>query len=168
MIELIAVITVIGLISVVGVSTLITAQVRGTRASVVALVRQEGNFAAGTIGYWLRNAVYLVPNRDGVTCASGMTALRWRNPDDGQQEIALDSDRLASNSGIVVTDPPAGYVTTNQVVVTNLGFDCQQTAGEIGALVTFHFTVTAGSQSGASEAYYTQDFTSSAYVRSRP
>jgi prepilin-type N-terminal cleavage/methylation domain-containing protein len=168
MIELIAVITIIGMVSVVGVSVLLTSQVRGTRATSVSRVRQQGQYTLSTLSFLLRNAQYLTVNQTGATCSPGMIALSWRNPDDGIQEVYLHNGQLASNSGTVITDPPAGYLTTTGVTLSDVSFDCQQVDTANGALITFHFTVTAGTVTGANESYYAQTFSGSAYVRSRP
>jgi prepilin-type N-terminal cleavage/methylation domain-containing protein len=168
LIELISVVAITAVISLVSVNVLITSQIRGTRANVISQVRREGGFVLDELSFLLRNARYLTENQFSQVCQDNMSAIRAVDQNGGQIEIYLDVDgRVASNSGAVISDPPASYLSSPTVIVSGLNFDCRQDPEERGAFIQVRFKVESGSQADLSpEAYYAQDFTGNVYIRS--
>ncbi len=169
LIELITVVSITAVISLVSVSVLINSQLRSTKSTTIGRIRQEGDFAVSEMSYLLRNARYLLPNQFGQTCAEGMSAIRVGLGDGNIVELYTDStSRIASNSGSVITNPPAAYLTSSAVELKNaLQFNCKQEPYQGGALIDFTFTLSTGDEELLSdESYYEQDFSSRVYVRS--
>ena len=105
LIELLTVVTITGVISLVSVAVLINTQIRGTKTSTIAKVRQEGEYVNEELSYLLRNAKYLLPNQDGQTCVQDMTAIKVLTNNDLVVEIYTDDEgRIASQAGQWVTD----------------------------------------------------------------
>jgi type II secretory pathway pseudopilin PulG len=167
-IELLAVIAITEMISIVSVAVLVNSQLRGTRATTLNRVRQEGSFVLDQISFTLRNARYVLANQDGQTCTDGMSAIRLRMPAGETIEFYLDDDgRIASNSGTVITDPPAAYLTSSGVLVNTLSFSCQQDPAQGGAVIRLEFDMSSGDPNTVSpESYYHQLFSTQIYVRS--
>lgn len=168
LIELIAVVAVTAIVSLVSVNVLVTSQIRSTRANTIAQVRREGGFILEELTFLLRNARYLAVNQFQQTCQDEMNSIRVVDQNGGMVEIYLDSDdRVASNSGAVITDPPAARLSSPSVKVSGLRFSCRQDPSERGAFVQIQFKVESGNQEDLSpESYYAQDFTGNVYVRS--
>lgn len=168
LIELITVIGLTAVMSVAAVAVLVNSQIRGAKGKAITEVRQEGIFILDQITYLLRNARYVLPNQYGSTCQNGMTAIRLEMGDDGVAEIYLASnDRIASNSGTVITTPPAAYLSGEAVRVVNFSFRCSQAAAQAGALVQVNVTVDNGDPATKpAETYYTEDFTTQVHIRS--
>lgn len=167
-IELITVVSITAIISVVSVAVLINSQVRGTRATTINKVRTEGSFLLDRIGFQLRNARYLEANQHGEVCQSAMDAIRVRSADGGIVELYRTEDnRVASNSGTILQDPPSAYLTSPDIQVDTLIFSCQQTADQGGAIVGVDITLSTGSSAALSpESYYQESFATQVYVRS--
>lgn len=169
LIELITVVSITAVVSLVSVSVLINSQLRSTKATTIGRIRQEGDFATTEIGYLLRNARYLLPNQFGQTCGDSMSSIRLGMGDGNIIELYTDStSRIASNSGTVITVPPAAYLTSSAVELKNaLQFTCQQQPYQGGALIDFSFTLATGDEELLSdESYYEQVFSSRVYIRS--
>ncbi len=167
LIELITVVAITAIISLVSVNVLVTSQIRSTRANTISQVRREGDFILSSITYLLRNARYLEANQFSQVCINQMTAIRVVDQNGGTVEIYLDQERVASNSGTLLTDPPAAYLSSPTVEVTGLTFDCQQDPAAHGAYLNVYFKVASGNKEDLSpEAYYAQEFTGNIYVRS--
>lgn len=169
LIELLTVVSITALVSLVSVSVLVNSQLRSTKATTVARVRQEGEFATRELEYLLRNARYILANQYGQTCTTGMSAIRVATGDDNIVEIYTSEDsRIASNSGKVVTEEPAAYLTSSAVRLKSaLALNCKQEPYQGGALVEYTFTLSTGEQDSISaEAYYEQAFSGHVYVRS--
>ena len=167
-IELVAVVTITAIVSLVSVAVLVNSQIRSTRSTLIAKVRREGDFLIREISFLLRNARYVAPNQFSQTCEQDMTAISVVNRDGGLIELYLDDDfRVASNSGTVLTDPPSSFLSSPDVRIGSLEFDCEQSPSERGAYVTVTTKVESGVQDTLSpEAYYSQDFTTNVYIRS--
>lgn len=168
LIELVTVVGLTALLSIAAISVLVNSQIRGAKVKAISEVRQEGTFILDQMTFLLRNARYVLPNQYGSTCQNGMTAIRLEMSDNGIAEIYLDSeDRVASNSGTVITDPPAAYLSGDAVRVVNFALSCSQTSVQRGALVRINITVDNGDPATKPpETYYTEDFTTQVHIRS--
>lgn len=169
LIELLTVVTITGVISLVSVAVLINTQVRGTKTTTIAKVRQEGEYVSEELSYLLRNAKYLLPNQDGQTCAQDMTAIKVLTKDDLVVEIYTDDDgRIASQAGELVAGNASSYLTSSGVkLISAVTFDCTQEPYQKGALIDFTFTMATGDRSVLSkESYYEQTYTNRVYMRS--
>lgn len=167
-IELITVVTITAIISIVSVSVLVNSQVRGTRATTINRVRSEGAFILDRTSFLLRNARYLEQNQDGEICQPGMQAIRLRTAEGGVVELyTTDDSRVASNSGTVISNPPASYLSSQSIQVDSLIFSCEQTPEQSGAIITINLTISTGNPDTLSpESYYQETFTTQVYVRS--
>lgn len=169
LIELITVVSITAIVSLVSVSVLINSQLRNTKASTISKVREEGEFAVREMSYLLRNARYILPNQFGQTCSENMGAIRVALGDGNIIELYTDaSSRIASNSGSLITTPPASYITTTSVKMKDaLSFSCRQEPYQGGALIDFSFTLASGDEDVVSQdSFYEQQFSSRVYVRS--
>lgn len=167
LIELITVVAITAIVSLVSVNVLVTSQLRSTRANTISQVRREGDFALQELTFLLRNAKYLTANQFQQVCQDDMNAIRVVDQNGGTVEIYLDVDRIASNSGTVITEEPASYLTSPAVVVTGLGFSCRREPSERGAFVEVEYMVQSGDPENLSpESYYAQEYTGNIYVRS--
>lgn len=167
-IELITVVTITAIISIVSVSVLVNSQVRGTRSTTINRVRSEGAFILDRLAFTLRNARYLEENQNGETCQGAMDAIRVRTAEGGLIEVYSTEDfRIASNSGEVITDPPASYLSSQSIRVDGLSFSCEQSPAQSGALVDINLTISTGNPDTlAPESYYQETFSTQVYVRS--
>jgi prepilin-type N-terminal cleavage/methylation domain-containing protein len=169
LIELLTVVSITAIISLVSVAVLINTQIRGTKTSTIAKVRQEGEYVNEEISFVLRNAKYLLPNQDGQTCNEDMTAIKVLTKEDLVVEIYTDDDgRIASQAGGLVAEDASAYLTSSGVkLISALTFHCTQEPYQKGALIDFTFTLATGDKSVLSkESYYEQVFTNSVYMRS--
>lgn len=167
-IELITVVSITAIISIISVAVLVNSQVRGTRSTTINRVRSEGAFILDRTAFLLRNARYLEENQNGETCQSAMDAIRLRTAEGGLVEIYTTDDfRIASNSGTVITDPPASYLSSQSIQVDSLTFTCEQAPEQSGAIVVINLTISTGNPDTLSaESYYQETFTTQVYVRS--
>lgn len=167
-IELVTVVGITAIVSVVSVAVLVTSQVRSTRATVINRVRGEGSFSMDTMAFILRNARYLEENQSGQTCSPSMSSIRVRDVNGGLLELYATEDlRIASNSGTVITDPPAAYLTSPDVRIESLSFTCVQEQSQRGARVGISMTLSSGNPDTLSpESYYSQMFETQVYIRS--
>lgn len=167
LIELITVVAITAIVSLVSVNVLVTSQLRSTRANIISQVRREGDFAMQELTFLLRNAKYLVANQFQQVCQEGMNAISVIDQNGGRVEVYLDDLRIASNSGTVITDDPASYLTSPSIQVESLIFNCQKEPSEQGAFIEIEFKVQSGDpESLSQESYYAQDYVGNVYVRS--
>lgn len=168
LIELIAVVALVGMLSIASASILISTQTRSIKTSTTTQVRQEGEIALDTIAYALRSAKGIETNQFGETCSAGMQALRFRNAANEVVELYEDENgRIASNSGTVITQEPAQYLTSDRFTLNDtLRFSCSPASGRSGALVTVEFTLQVPNLAQAPpEQQVTQGFRTQVYVR---
>lgn len=169
LIELLTVVSITAIISLVSVAVLINTQIRGTKTSTIAKVRQEGEYVSEEISYLIRNAKYLLPNQSGQTCAEDMSAIKVLTKDDLVVEIYTDEDgRIASQAGDIVANTASSYLTSSGVkLISAITFNCVQEPYQKGALIDFTFTLATGDKSVLSkESYYEQIFANRVYMRS--
>lgn len=169
LIELISVVSITAIVSLVSVAVLVNTQIRGTKTTTITKVRQEGEYVSEEVAYLLRNAKYLLQNRDGQTCSQSMSSIRVLSKDDLIVEIFTDdNNRIASQAGGIISDEPSSYFTSPAVhTASAIQFDCVQEPYQKGALVDFAFTLSTGDRSVLSnESYYEQAFKNRVYVRS--
>ncbi|MCD8526613.1 hypothetical protein LRY65_00130 [Candidatus Woesebacteria bacterium] len=88
--------------------------------------------------------------------------------DGGLVELYRTEDnRVASNSGEEITDPPTTYLSSAGVRVDSLVFSCQQAAEQTGAIIDVRLTVSTGNPDTLSpESYHSEAFATQVYVRS--
>lgn len=168
LIELIAVVALVGMLSIASASILVSTQLRSVKTSVTTQARQEGEIALDTIAYSLRSAKSIETNQFGDTCAAGMNALRFRNASGDLIELYEDAEgRIASNSGTVITNPPAQFLTSDRFTLNDsLQFNCSPASGRSGALVTVQFTLEVPNLAQApAEQRVSQGFRTQVYVR---
>ncbi len=169
LIELLTVVSITAIVSLISVAVLINTQVRGTKTTTIAKVRQEGEYVNEEIAYLLRNAKYLVANRDGLTCSQDMASIRVLTKEDLLVEIySSDDGRIASQAGALATGEASSYLTSSGVRLSSaLAFNCVQEPHQRGALIDFTFTLSTGDRFTLSrESFYEQVFENRVYMRS--
>lgn len=104
LIELVVVITLLGLLTLAISSTMLMSVMSSNRIKTTTAVKQAGGYAISQIQSMLRNA-------RSVTCSSSPTSVNFQNIDGGTTTILLESSRIASNSGIYLT--PANSIVSS-------------------------------------------------------
>lgn len=168
-IELIAVVAITAVLVVTSVGILVNSQVRGTRTETLAKVRQEGEFAERELGSLLRGGLYPLPNQNGETCNTNMTAFRFRTRDEGSVELYETNGRIASHSGALV-DPedPTAFLTSSGVSLNNsLQFDCIEDPSQSSTVVTVTYIIQSGTPGiDAAEKIARQTYSNTYLLRS--
>lgn len=168
-IELIAVVAITAVLVVTSVGILVNSQVRGTKTETLAKVRQEGEFAERELGALLRGGLYPLPNQNGETCNTNMTAFRFRTRDEGSVELYETNGRIASQSGALL-DPedPTAFLTSNGVSLNNtLQFDCVEDPSQSSTVVTVSYVIQAGTPGvDAAENLASQTYSNTYLLRS--
>lgn len=155
LVELLAVVVITAVISVVAVGVFLNSQVRGNKTRSVSQTTQQGSFLIDQINFMVRNARALRPNAAGESCAGAMESLVLETRQNTLIVLALAGDRLASDST---------PLSSEDVQVDQLVFNCQQVPGQTGALIEYSFHITSGDPTTSSS--FDQTFTSQVSLRS--
>ena len=110
LIELTVVIGLLSLLVLTITSTMLMSMVSSNRIRTATKIKQAGNYALGEIQFLLRNSKSI------TTCDSSSATISFIGQDGGSTEILLESDRLASNSGV--------YLTPDSATVSNYVLSC--------------------------------------------
>lgn len=161
-IELLVVVTLTVMLVVSASSVILTSLLSSGRANTVQTLKENGDYTMAQMTTLLRNAVKLQANDSGQTCQTGMSQLRFQMPDRGVVTFGSASaggvTRIASGSGI--------YLTSTEVDVDSLTFDCVQSDDGLITTVSISFTLQKGTSSDRATEYGTQSFVSTVNLRS--
>lgn len=164
LIELLIVVS-LSIMLMLGASTMFMAVlISNTKLSSSHLVKSEGTFALNQMEFLLRNAVELVPNGSGETCAEDMDVIGlvssdgqitylFAEEDDGFYKIASRSGRYLTSEAVELVDGPT--------------FDCTEAIGGASQYITISFTLRKGTPGvDKPRDIVEQTFTSSVTLRS--
>lgn len=143
MIEMLVVISLVVMLLLVSTSIFLTSLIGNTKTVITQDLKEEGEYAIGTIEFLLRNAVALEENSLGQTCTGGMTEITFKSIDNGVTTLFLEEDpadniqKIASNSGVYLTSAGVN-------VIAGPTFDCNQTSDLNRTFVKISFTLRKG------------------------
>jgi prepilin-type N-terminal cleavage/methylation domain-containing protein len=165
LIELLIVMTLSVMLIVAASGIMMTALLNNGRVNVQKTIKQNGDHAMGQMTTRLRNAIKLVANSSGQTCAPGMSEIRFQSLDEGittfsAVEIEEGDTRIASGSGSI-------YLTSDAVKLDSLVFDCTRADDGSSSSVKITFTLSKGQVGeGRATDYGLQEFTGNVTLRS--
>lgn len=146
LIEMLTVSGIMALFSITLISVFLASFRGGTKAGLVQILRQNGDFALTAIVREVRRA-------EKITCAG--TELTVSKIDGGEIIYTNIDNRIASDSS---------YLTSPGLTVNNLNFICYD--GQIGnQIMTASFTLTAGQESSQTQEKLSQEFATSVATR---
>jgi len=152
LIEIMVVVSLLGLISAIASGFLFSSLSSSSKAEVAKEVKQNGNFALLLMERMITNAYSL------QTCdTSSITII---SSDGGSTTFKCEEDRIASESGSL----GKVYLTGTNVLVSECAFACQKTAGK-GAVVTLKFKVSQALTSDRPTEKSSLDFETMVNVR---
>lgn len=152
LLELMVVISLIGLISVSAIG-LFFRSIRGTgKTQSIQIVDQNSQFALTTIERFIINARQ-VTDVSGAPCPNSGPSLTLLNADGFATTFSLSDDRIASNSD---------YISSDDVIISNLQFTCTTPAGAPDR-ITVSFDASHADTAG--DVATSQSFTTSANLR---
>lgn len=157
LVELLAVVVITAVISVVSVGVFVNSQVKGNKARSMSEVRQQGEFLLDHINFLIRSSRTVSTNAEGLVCEPGMDSLGLESYAGTTTVLSLQDDVLASNS--------AG-LSSGEIEVSGLNFDCTQADGLPGAFITYQFTITVGADSTSPDTQFQETFQSQVTIRS--
>lgn len=121
-----------------------------SKKNYVTDLKDTGDYAMSQIEFLLRNAVALERlNPTSPYCTAGMNEIMLRSIDNGVTTLYVEDDRIASDSVDLAdgTTIATRYLTGDQLAVSNLSFDCQQSSPNTGTYIKIGFTLTYASTS---------------------
>lgn len=136
-----------------------------SKKTFVSELKDNGDYALSQIEFLLRNAVSLERLNPGdATCTSGMNQIVFRSIDNGVTRLYLSNNAIASES---VQTGITRYLTGGPTTASNLSFNCQQSAPNIGTYISINFTLTYATTSGQFfENTGFENFTTTVNIRS--
>jgi prepilin-type N-terminal cleavage/methylation domain-containing protein len=154
LVELLAVVVITAIISVVAVGVFVNSQVRGNKARTVSVIRQQGVALTDQVDFLIRGSSGL---GTGAACTTGMDELTLETSTGNETTFSLINGQLASNSAVL---------SASNVTVEDLSFSCSQASGQVGALISYEFTLSVGDQLTSPDSYFSQVFRSQVSIRS--
>ncbi len=153
LVEMLVVISVMGLIVLVG-SNLFLGSLRGTSKSDVLLaVRQNGGYALGAIEEMIKNSYGL------VSCTQDSISVKDANSQEVVFNLVNDVNgipRIASNGS---------YLTSNKVKVLNFLVDCSQVQPGISSKIGLSFLVQQVEETQSPERSASMEFATTVTIR---
>ncbi|HUV43035.1 MAG TPA: type II secretion system protein [Patescibacteria group bacterium] len=159
LIEILVVVSLFGIIAVIGSGSFFSLLRGSTKSKTVSAVKQNGDYALGVMERMIRNARYLEENSNEQTCELGMTRIKIKNPDGGSTEFSCDSSTISSNSGELIS----GGLT-----LSSCAFDCREDGDLDPDVVAISFTLLSGASVGHPEEGAVIDFKTTISLRNIP
>lgn len=136
-IEIIVAVGILGIIAALGTNMFLTIMRGSTKSKNLTTVKQNGEYALSVMERMIRNSSDVITNSDGDICESGMTKIKIINSNKEETEFSFmdlgGSSYIASNSS---------RITSDQVLVTNGVFDCDDSVGDFNPkTVVIDFTL---------------------------
>lgn len=148
-IELVVVIGLISLLALAMSAIMLTTIVSSNRVRRLTQIKQAGDYALGQIQTLIRNA------RSIESCDPDTDTLTTINPDGGLTEISLTNARIASNSGI--------YLTQDTLTASAFSITCEPITEPV--LFQISFDLSQGSDSGNARENATLHFETTTTLR---
>lgn len=143
LIEMVVVISLVVMLMLAATTLFYATLLSNSKATVTQTVKNEGTYALGQMEFLLRNAVQLLPNGAGQTCAANMDEITFRSYDNGTTSLFAETDpgdgqdKIASNSGV--------YLTSQTVdLIAGPTFNCTQSSDGSSNFVEIRFTIRKG------------------------
>lgn len=115
--------------------------ISNTKGNALKTVSAEGDYALSQMEFIIRNAIEILPNTAGITCAADMDELVVRSVDNGITTLTSEDvdgvAKIASNSGIYLTSGAAELIAGPE-------FDCTAVEAGNSQYITIQFTLRKG------------------------
>lgn len=151
LIEILVVISVLAIIMVIGSSSFFNLLKGSTKTRTANLVKQNGDYALAVMERMIRNAQDI----DAANCTLGMDEITIVNPDGKSTVFSCIDNPISSNSAKLISD---------QVIVDDCLFDCQDGGYFDPDVVTIDFTLSTGDPTQPEE-YTTVNFKTTVVLR---
>lgn len=148
-IELVVVIGLISLLALAMSAIMLTTIVSSNRVRRLTQIKQAGDYALTQIQTLIRNA------RSIENCDEDTDTLTTINPDGGITELSLENGRIASNSGV--------YLTQDALTASAFSLTCQPLTEPV--LFQVSFDLTQASSTGNSRENATLHFETTTTLR---
>jgi len=149
LIELIVVIGVLGVVSIIFLSTIVNT-LRGTnKANITGTVRQNGNYALGQIARTIRTAATVTTPSLPCNASSSPTSSTTLSVVSASGSSATYVCTASPSANIMFNGNP--LLDANSVTVTNCTFTCSQESSSDNPVVTIDFTLQGVSASKFAE-----------------
>ena len=137
-----------------------------TKKTVLSTIKDEGDYAINQMEFLMRNAISLEqPTDGGSICAPGRNRIAIKSLDNSITELSIQNSRIASASTNLATNRTV-FLTSDDVQLSNLRFDCQNAGPFSGTFIKVSFTLRKQAVEQTGQPTTSEDFSTSVNVRS--